>query len=74
MTEPNPEEKREEAGERESPKVPPQEPILSRPRWGPNYRWILLLAVAFVLALAIYVGWDIVAFWKRLVNRILGFE
>jgi hypothetical protein len=74
MTEPIQDEPNEAAHEEEKLKVPLQEPILSRPRWRPNYWWILFLAVAFVLALGFYVGWDIITFWQRVVNRILGFE
>jgi hypothetical protein len=60
--------------EEEKPQVPPHEPILSRPRWGHDYRWVLFLFVALVIGLVFYVGWDIVRFWQNFVNRITGAE
>jgi hypothetical protein len=50
------------------PLPPPQHP--PKPSWHHGHRWILFLAVLFVLGLGVYVGWKIIRYWLRAMKVI----
>jgi hypothetical protein len=49
----------------------PDVPILSKPRPLHRYRWVLYLFFIGVLALALYVGWIIIKFWRRYIQDVM---